>query len=213
MKVITFITQKGGSGKTTTLLNLATHVATNIESSSLVIDLDPQKSTLAWWESREIDNVGCIDIKPNQLEKALTAIEGKGIEFVFIDTPARAENINNIAIKNSDFCILPCQPSLLDMRAAKVSVESIRTLEKKGAFVITRANPRGYRVEDAINALKIHGLPVCPHTIVDRTAYRDAYALGEGVAEYDSQGKASIEIANIWDWISKIINKKLELAA
>lgn len=213
MKVITFITQKGGSGKTTTLLNLATHVASQSNSSSLVIDLDPQKSTLAWWESRENDNVGCIDIKPNQLDKALSAIEGKGINYVFIDTPARAENINNIAIKNSDFCILPCQPSLLDMRAAKASVDSIKTLDKRGAFVITRANPRGYRVEDAINALKVHGLPVCPYTIVDRTAYRDAYALGEGVIEYDPSGKASTEISNIWNWVNKIINKKLELAA
>lgn len=213
MKTISFITQKGGSGKTTTLLNLATHAANTSSGTSLVIDLDPQKSTLAWWESREADNVGCIDIKPEQLPKALKAIEKKGIDYVFIDTPAKADNVNNIAIKHSDFCILPSQPSLLDMRAAKTSVDAIKTLDKKGAFIITRANPRGYRVEDSINALKVHGMPVCPVPIVDRIAYRDAYALGEGVCEFDPSGKSTEEIKKIWDWIQKILNKKMEIAA
>jgi chromosome partitioning protein len=213
MKVISFITQKGGSGKTTSLLNLATHASIVSKGMSLVIDLDPQKSTLAWWESREHENVGCIDVKVDQLSHALDIVEKKGFTNVFIDTPARAESVNNIAIKNSDFCLLPCQPSLLDMRAAKASVESIKTLGKKGAFFITRANPRGYRVEDAINALKVHGLPVCPIPIVDRTAYRDSYAYGEGVCEYEPNGKAAIEIAKVWNWTNKVMKKKMELAA
>lgn len=213
MKVITFITQKGGSGKTTTLLNLAAHASAKEDKLSLVIDLDPQKSTLSWWESREKENIGCIDVTVDKLEQALEVARKKNFAYTFIDTPARAENINNTAIRYSDFCILPCQPSLLDMRAAKTTVESIKILQKQGAFVITRANPRGYRVDDAISALRVHGLPVCPTPIVDRTAYRDSYALGEGVIEYEPNGKAAKEIAEIWSWISKIMNKKMEIAA
>lgn len=213
MKVISFLTQKGGSGKTTSLLNLAAYVAQVEKGFCLVIDLDPQKSTLAWWESREKDNVGCIDIEADKLTEALKVVKGKGCDYIFIDTPARVENVNNIAIKNSDFCVLPCQPSLLDMRAAKATVDSLKVLDKRGAFLVTRANPRGYRVDDAVNALKMHGLPVCPISMVDRTVYRDSYAVGEGVSEYEPQGKAASEIAEIWNWLSKIMNKKMEIAA
>lgn len=213
MKVISFITQKGGSGKTTSLLNVATHVAQREKALTLMIDLDPQRSALYWWESREHDNIGCLDINANKLTEALEVVRKKGFKYVFIDTPARVENVNNIAIRNSDFSILPCQPSLLDMRAAKATVESLKVLNKRGAFLITRANARGFRVEDAINALQVHGLPVCPISIVDRSVYRDSYAAGEGVIEYEPQGKAAKEVSDTWDWINKIMNKKMEIAA
>lgn len=213
MQVFTFITQKGGSGKTTSLINIAVAAAVLDKARVVIIDLDPQKSTLLWWETREKDNIGAIDIQIKDLEKSIEILKSKNVQYVFMDTPARAELINTTAIRYSDFCLLPCQPSLLDMRAAKATVASIKQLDKKGGFIITRANSRGYRVEDTVTGLGVHGLPVCKHTIVDRTVYRDAYALGEGVLEYDPKGKATEEIKAIWEWIKKISTKKMELAA
>ena len=215
MKVLTFVTQKGGSGKTTSLLNMAVAAAGTASDKTriLIIDLDPQRSTLAWWESRQSDNIGAIDIAAHELDKALMAAKNNQFDYVFIDTAARAETINNMAMKAADFCILPCQPSLLDMRAAKPTVDALKKMDKRGAFLITRANPRGFRVIDAVSALQVHAIPVCPTAIVDRTSYRDAYAFGEGVTEHEPGGKAAQEIRSIWSWIKTMLDKKMEVAA
>ncbi len=215
MQVLTFVTQKGGSGKTTALLNLAVAAAQSGAQKPriLIIDLDPQRSTLAWWESRQADDIGALDIVHHELDKALEAAKQNNFDYVFIDTAARAEAVNNMAMKAADFCILPCQPSLLDMRAAKPTVDALKKMNKRGGFVITRANPRGFRVGDAVAALQIHGLPVCPTPIVDRTSYRDAYAFGEGVIEHEQDGKAAAEVSQIWLWTKTMLDKKMELAA
>lgn len=208
MKIITFVTQKGGSGKTTSLVNFAVAAAQNKKNKVLIIDLDPQRSTISWWETREHDNIGALDIAPKDLEKGIAAAKKKGINYIFIDTPARAEAINSKAISVADFCILPCQPSLVDMQSAKATVASIEKLNKKGAFLVNRAHPRGYRVGDAVEALKIHGLPVCPLPAVDRASYKDAYAYGEGVIEFEPGGKAAKETQAIWQWLVKKMDKK-----
>ena len=50
-KVVAVISQKGGSGKTTTVLNLAV-VAHNDGKATLVVDLDPQASATLWHRAR-----------------------------------------------------------------------------------------------------------------------------------------------------------------
>lgn len=42
MKVVTFFNNKGGVGKTTTIINLASYLSIYREKKVLVVDLDPQ---------------------------------------------------------------------------------------------------------------------------------------------------------------------------
>ena len=53
MRILTLASQKGGAGKTT----LAAHIAVEAERAGAgpvaLIDLDPQGSLAAWWNSRE----------------------------------------------------------------------------------------------------------------------------------------------------------------
>ena len=65
-------------------------------------------------------------------------VQEKGLDVVIIDTPARAEPINAAAAQVADFCLIPCQPSLADMRAQSPIVQTLKRLEKRGAFVLTR---------------------------------------------------------------------------
>ena len=45
MKVITFFNNKGGVGKTTTIINLASYLSIEKRKNVLVLDLDPQSNT------------------------------------------------------------------------------------------------------------------------------------------------------------------------
>ena len=42
---------------------------------------------------------------------------------------------------------------------------------------------------------------VCPVRIVARTAYQDAQGAGLGVPEFEPEGKAAAEIAQLWNWM------------
>lgn len=44
MKVITFFNNKGGVGKTTTIVNLASYLSISKEKKILLVDLDPQSN-------------------------------------------------------------------------------------------------------------------------------------------------------------------------
>ena len=64
MRVITFVTQKGGSGKTT----LATSCAVAAEQAghkALILDMDPQGSAEAWYQDREAETPRLARIAPS----------------------------------------------------------------------------------------------------------------------------------------------------
>lgn len=201
MKVFSFVTQKGGSGKTTLALNCA--VAAMLEKNKVVIfDMDEQGTAESWYQDRENGNPPLVRVQSNELEKALAGAKSKGFDTVLIDTAGRDDAGVNAAIRFSDFCILPCRPTPADMKATPATVETIRRLGKPAAFVLTQTLPRSYRIREAMNGLSVLGM-VSPVNIVTRNVYQDAQGAGLGVMEYEPDGKAAQEIKALWDWLKK----------
>src|SRR5713101_7525911 len=190
MSVISLVTQKGGCGKTTLTTCLAV-VAQQIGRHVVILDTDPQATASQWWESRDEKTPTLLDVKGEEIARAVGVVQEKGFDLVIIDTPARAEPINAAAAQVADFCLIPCQPSLADMRAQSPTVQTLKRLEKRGAFVLTRCPPRGSRTKEAERGLLVFGLSVSPMTIGNRAAYPDAYGSGLGVTEYEPAGKAA----------------------
>ena len=207
MKIIALVTQKGGCGKTTLTTCLA--VAARQSGRKVVIfDADPQGSAAQWWESREEDAPALVEVKGDEIAQAVKTAESKEFDLAFFDTPARAEPVNAAAAQVADFCLIPCQPSLADMRAQSPTVQMIQRLDKPGAFALTRCPPRGPRAKEAERGLLVFGLPVAPVIIGNRAAYPDAYASGLGVTEYEQEGKAAGEVAALWQWLNRRLGKR-----
>jgi chromosome partitioning protein len=207
MKTIALITQKGGCGKTTLTTCLAVEAARK-GKKALILDTDPQGTASQWWESRDSDSPSLIETKGDEIAQAIKTAESKGFDLVLIDTPARAEPVNAAAAQVADFCLIPCQPSLADMRAQSPTVQTVQRLEKHGAFILNRCPPRGPRAKEAERGLLVFGLPVAPVTIGNRSAYSDAYASGLGVTEYEPEGKAAGEITALWQWITRQLGRR-----
>ena len=81
MFTIAIATNKGGSGKTTTAINLAVAAG----DGAIVVDLDPQASAVVWGEQRGGKDPGVLGIQGYQLEKVLNSAKANGAEFAFID--------------------------------------------------------------------------------------------------------------------------------
>ncbi len=207
MSVISLVTQKGGCGKTTLATCLAV-VAQQCGSKVVILDADPQGTASDWWESREEDTLSLLEVKGEEIDRAVQSAQSQGYDVILIDTPARTEPVNASAAQAADFCLIPCQPTLADMRAQSPTVQTVRHLEKRGAFVLTRCPPRGQRAKEAERGLLVFGLPVSPVTIVNRNDYPDAYGHSMGVTEYEPAGKAAQEITALWQWINRKMRKR-----
>lgn len=205
MNVISFVTQKGGSGKTTLAINCGV-VASQKGKRALILDMDVQATAETWYQDREDDKPQVIRLVPADLNRALRAAREKGFDVVLIDTPGRDEPGAAAAVRASDFCVIPCRPSPADMKATPPTAETIRRLGKRAAFVLTQAPPRSFRNREAEKGLSMLGL-VCPVHIVLRNVYQDAQGAGLGVTEYEPDGKAAGEVRELWDWMSKKIRK------
>ena len=208
MKVISLVTQKGGCGKTTLATCLAV-AAQQCGKKVVILDTDPQGTASQWWESRDFDTPALLEVKGNEIAQAVRAAAEQRYDLALIDTPARAEPVNAAAAQAADFCVIPCQPTLADMRAQSPTVQALGRLDKRGAFVLTRCQPRGQRVKEAERGLRVFGLPVAPVVIVNRNAYPDAYGNGLGVTEYQPDGKAAGETLALWSWLGRKMEPRL----
>ncbi|MBG1233974.1 ParA family protein [Aestuariivirga litoralis] len=203
MRTITFVTQKGGTGKSTLTANIAI-AAEDAGLMVYVLDLDPQGSLKAWKKRRAKwadEGVDVDTVEPGRIKTALTALQQAGIDLVVIDTAGRDTPATAAAISASDLCLVPVRPSIVDLEASSATVQSILRLERPFAFVLNHCPPgRNIRITDAGRALSAMGHCAEP-AIVTRHDYIDAMAHGMGVIEQNPDGKASTEIRELWTWI------------
>jgi chromosome partitioning protein len=205
MRVITFVTQKGGAGKTTLTVNCAVAAAQR-KKQVLIIDLDAQASAEGWYQDREAESPRLVRLDSGDISEALAKAKDAGFDYVLIDTPGKDEPATAAAIRAADFCIVPCRPTPVDLKAIPPTVATINRLSKPAVFVLTQTPPRGERIREAEVGLAMLGI-VCPIRVVARTAYQDAQGAGLGVSEFDPDSKAAAEIAQLWNWIIRKMEK------
>jgi chromosome partitioning protein len=201
MRTIAFVTQKGGSGKSTLCINLSI-AAQEAGRSVCILEMDRQATVSDWAESREGDGPEVAQVDATQLDPVVERLKGSGYDYVFIDTPGVDSPGTLSAIRAADLCMIPCRPTPADLRAFKPTLAAIYRLEKRFAFVLNQTPPRSYRVRDAAEGLAVLGV-VPDVNIVLRNDYQDAIGLGKGVTEFNPQGQAADEIRRLWTWMEK----------
>jgi chromosome partitioning protein len=206
MRVLSLISQKGGTGKSVLTFCLAV-AAEQVGYRVLILDMDPQGTAESWYQDREQETPLLARIASTELESALTR-GAANFDLALIDTPGRDEPSTAAAILAADFCLIPCRPSPGDLKACPPTAAATKRLNKPTAFVLTQTPPRGYRIREAEKGLSILG-PVCPIHIVLRSGYQDAQGRGLGVTEYDPEGKAAHEIRKLWRWLERKMDKLL----
>jgi chromosome partitioning protein len=201
MKTVAIESQKGGTGKATTALNLAV-AAEKAGQATVVIDLDPQASAAGWKDTRQAESPVVVAVPPARLPQALQAAQEGGATLALIDTAPHAESASLAAAKAADLILIPCRPGILDLRAIGTTVE-IAKLAGKPAFVVLNAIPPGATrlLADARAAVAVHGLAVAPIAIEQRAAFGHALTVGQTAQEFEPQGKAADEIAQLYDWL------------
>jgi chromosome partitioning protein len=207
MKVIAFLTQKGGTGKTTLAASIAV-AAHEAGERVFLIDMDPQGSLESWGNRRKADEPPVDKICPDKLSAALIGLDKAGYTLAVIDTQGVDTPATAAAMRSADLSLIPSRPSALDIEATRPTLGSLHRLNRPYAFILNQCPPgRTTRPHDASRALSLLGVLAEPF-VIQRMDYQDAIALGLGVTERDPQGKASEEVRQLWRWIKRKMEGK-----
>ncbi len=202
MKSIAFLSQKGGSGKTT----LAVHTAIAAQESGervVLIDTDPQKSATVWSDARQSETPIVATIAASDLEKVMLAAQQEAMTLAIVDTaPHTAPDAAKIA-KAVDLIVIPCRPTAFDLAAVSNAVEIVRAAKTKAVLVLSACPFRSPEIAETRQVLSEYGLPMCPHDITDRRAFSRAVATGRAVTEFEEEGKAALEVRALWAWLKE----------
>jgi chromosome partitioning protein len=138
-KVIAFLNGKGGVGKTTTSINVATAIARK-GFKVVVVDTDPQSSIGNWYNEEKCQ----FDVADAGSEKEVYSVRKqlKSYDYIIIDGAAAISAISAAAVMVSDLVLIPVTPSPLDFAACSAIlavIEARQDLQPVIArFVITK---------------------------------------------------------------------------
>lgn len=202
MKTLAFLSQKGGSGKTT----LAVHTAVAaIEAGErvAVVDTDIQHSATTWSEARSAETPVVATAAAADLHAVMAAARHDGMTLCIVDTaPHAAPDAARIA-QAVDLVVIPCRPTAFDLAAAGSAVEIVKAARARAVFVLSACPFRSPEIAETRAVLEGYGFPVAPPEITDRRAFARAVATGRAVTEFESDGKAAQEIRNLWNWLKE----------
>ena len=196
--IITLLNQKGGVGKTT----LAVHIATGLAQRGLkclLIDSDKQGSALDWAANREEPQLfPVVGLPKPTIHREIERL-AKDYAHVIIDSPPHANDVARSAIMASDVIIIPVQPSPYDVWASEETVklvtEAAPLREKlKTAFVINRKIVNTAIGRDVVEALASYELPILAAQICQRVAFAESASSGQTVLETEPGSLAEQEI-------------------
>jgi len=202
MPVISFISSKGGVGKTTTATLLATQLAQ--KSKVIIIDADPNKPIKSWFDlTSTLYNIEVIsDINQENIIDKIDAAS-RIVPFVIVDCEGTASLTVAYAIGISDLVIIPTQGSQLDAKEATKALSLIKNEEKRSrrhilhSILLTRTNPalKPKTLTHIKNEFQNHNIHIFETQLYEREAYKAIFSFGGTLQNLDCTKASNIEKA------------------
>jgi chromosome partitioning protein len=215
MPTISFASSKGGAGKSTSAVLLATELAQR-GTTVTIIDADPNQPVLRW-SSKPGKPENLIVVGGVAEETLIDAIDdaSRKTAFVIVDLEGTASVMVAYAMTRSDLVIIPTKGSELDgIEAAKV-IQFIgrqeRAYNRKIPFAVlfTQTNPvvRPRTLKSLEADMLKQGIPVLGTALHERDAYRAIFSFGGTLSGLDKTLVRNIPAAreNAQEFMAEIV--------
>jgi chromosome partitioning protein len=214
MPVISFASSKGGAGKTTSAIVLATELAQGTDV--IVIDADPAGRLARWAAIRAVE--GRIHVTASGGERAIQdeiADARRRAAFVLIDLEGSASRLTSFAIAESDLVIVPTGDEQQDADEAIETLAQIdmeararrRPIPSAVLFARTNAAVKS-KLERHINGQLRHATRVLATELNRRTAFSSLHNAGGSLRQLDPLEVNGIDkaIANAQAFAAEVVD-------
>lgn len=191
MPVIALVGNKGGAGKTTLSINLASYLARRF--STVVVDADPQGSALQWSVFADSEKAVAVHDGSNDLETQARELL-RDNEYVLFDCPPSVHAPQTLKVLEfCDIALIPVQPSPVDLWATVHIEEAVARTKEVNAklraiLVINQLEVRTTLSQLVRDALTEIGLPIANTTLRRRAIFRNSVLEGKSVFDMGSRG-------------------------
>ena len=185
MPVIVIASPKGGVGKSTCAVLLATEFA-RLGAQVTAIDCDPNRS-LSRWADRGIPTGISVhgSVTKSDIVPLIKRSDGDG-RIVVVDLEGVASQLVSRAVSQADLVIVPMQPTALDAEIGSEALALVREEEESlgrtipHAAVLTKTGAAmKTRVQKELEGnLKEAGVDLIEPSLVSRSAFSEIFAYG-----------------------------------
>jgi chromosome partitioning protein len=200
--IVATVNSKGGVGKSTIAGHLTLWLHEHGQRVALV-DADFQNSSSQWIkEAAPTIPIYCLD-DPNAIIKTINQ-QKRSYEHMILDGPAGTDEVTRALLLVADRALIPCGPSLFDVRAASLAVavlesaQIIRNGKPEALFVCNKIRSHARLSRDLLSFAQTIGIPVARTALHYREVYADALTHKTAVWHLGYRAKeATQEISNL----------------
>ena len=208
MSIIALVGNKGGAGKTTLAINLATGLAR--QHDVVMIDADPQGSSLQWREIAGDRSAPPVAAAEEDLQRQAFNLM-QDYHHVVIDCPPSVHAPQTRAVLGfGNLALIPVQPSPMDLWAnvhIEQSIEDALTINPslRTLLVINQLEPRTKLSRLVREALSEIAFPVADTAVRRRAIYRASALQGKSVFDMGRRGAdAADEINQLIEEVNRL---------
>lgn len=215
MKVVSFVSLKGGTAKSTIARHCAV-AAMRAGHKVVVVDCDQQGTLREWGQTRgrEPTVIGETSTQRRYVEQTLAKLRADSTDLVLIDTPGSFEGAYSAnAVALADFVVIPCRPSGEDTAAFWETESRVSDAGKPFGAIVSQAPTTSPKpAADLMALFRDSNVEVCPQAIHLRQIVSATYSAGSTVFEADrasgSDGRAVEEFSAVWTWLAERVGVK-----
>jgi chromosome partitioning protein len=205
MKTIAIVSQKGGAGKTTIAVHLAT-AAASAGHAAAIIDLDPQGTAASWGDRRQAEAPEVVSGQAARLPVLIDAAKTGGADLLVLDTAPNADQTALRAAQLAELVLVPCRAAAFDLEAIKTTLTLTQIAQKPSFVVLNAVPPRSSVGREAADGLVGQGAWVAPVMLFQRAAFAHGVIDGRTAQEFEPGGKAAEEVNRLYLWLCGVVD-------
>jgi len=205
MIVISPVQSKGGTGKSTVGIQLATTATCLLGLRTAIVDTDPQGSATKWAGRRAPPLPLLFKSTPARLQDDLRQLRSS-VDLCIVDTSGHDLAALSQAAVSSNLTVVATRPTELDREAAVDVISALRQFGLPHVVLLTQAPHRSSAKFRLWVDQYAQLAEVMDPVLTTLNAFQDSIVLGLGVEEYEPNGRAAEEVRAALDWILRHIN-------
>lgn len=183
--VLTIAQQKGGSGKTTLAVNLATAFLAAGQRVAL-LDTDPQGSLGRWFLQRR-ERLGAADMDFSTASAWGVGYEAEKLrktnDIVLIDTPPKIDSDLRPALREADLILIPVAASHVDLWATDGVLDLAARVGKPTTIILNRCKAGTRLAEEIASAAALLTPDIAQTRLGQRIVFAETLGQGRGAVE------------------------------